>query len=333
MTRSDPNTEADLWFMPGPLEDEAMLRAPLPEAGERESAIVAQWAEAEAAAARPLAELAGRFGALDDRLRRGPEGWRHRLALIEASDMAWLSGTRVMPDRLALWVALRLSSVQQDMHALQRSAWAFRSLAGGIDPEDGLAGFLGRYENTDTPALSERLEGWQQLVERAGRLHPLTRAAMGLALWPDDDGTVLAALEGAVVAARLGATGAQGGAVFLPLAMGGGSALRCSGPPDRRLAQWLSGAEAAVLAAMRVIDRIESWDARASAEMARLSGRTPGRLREVLRDWPLVSAPMAETLTGASRAAIQRNIAWFEARDLVQEVTGQGRFRFWRARF
>ena len=38
---------------------------------------------------------------------------------------------------------------------------------------------------------------------------------------------------------------------------------------------------------------------------------------------------MAETLTGASRAAVQRNLAWMEAHGLIREVTGQGRFRMW----
>jgi Fe2+ or Zn2+ uptake regulation protein len=39
---------------------------------------------------------------------------------------------------------------------------------------------------------------------------------------------------------------------------------------------------------------------------------------------------MAEALTGASRAAVQRNLAWMEKTGLVYEVTGQGRFRMWR---
>jgi len=47
-----------------------------------------------------------------------------------------------------------------------------------------------------------------------------------------------------------------------------------------------------------------------------------------LADWPL--RPMAEAITGASRAAVQRNLAWMETKDLVREVTGQGRFRMWR---
>ncbi len=70
---------------------------------------------------------------------------------------------------------------------------------------------------------------------------------------------------------------------------------------------------------------------RADAEMAPLSGKTPPALRAVLTEWPLVSAPMTEALTGASRAAVQRNLGWLEARGLIREVTGQVRYRMWRA--
>jgi len=61
-------------------------------------------------------------------------------------------------------------------------------------------------------------------------------------------------------------------------------------------------------------------------------GQKPSRPRPipVLTEWPLVSAPMAEAFTGASRAAVQRNLAWMEARGLIREVTGQGRYRMWR---
>jgi hypothetical protein len=89
--------------------------------------------------------------------------------------------------------------------------------------------------------------------------------------------------------------------------------------------------ETACLTAMRHLDDIQAWSVRAEAMMAPLSGRTPPALRAVLTEWPLVSAPMAETLTGASRGAVQRNLAWMETRDLICEVTGQGRFRMWRA--
>jgi hypothetical protein len=89
--------------------------------------------------------------------------------------------------------------------------------------------------------------------------------------------------------------------------------------------------ETACLSAMRHLDDIEAWSARAEAEMISFSGKTPPALRAVLTEWPLVSAPMAEALTGASRAAVQRNLAWMEAQGLIREVTGQGRYRMWRA--
>ena len=89
--------------------------------------------------------------------------------------------------------------------------------------------------------------------------------------------------------------------------------------------------ETACLSVMRHLDDIQAWSARAETMMAPLSGKTPPTLRAVLTEWPLVSAPMAETLTGASRATVQRNLAWMETRGLIREVTGQGRFRMWRA--
>lgn len=80
------------------------------------------------------------------------------------------------------------------------------------------------------------------------------------------------------------------------------------------------------------LDDIEAWSALAETEMTPLSGKTPPTLRTLFTEWPLVSAPMAELLTGASRAAVRRNIAWMEARGLIREGTGQGRYRMWRAR-
>ena len=53
---------------------------------------------------------------------------------------------------------------------------------------------------------------------------------------------------------------------------------------------------------------IEAWSSRTETEMSPLSGETPPALRAVLTEWPLVSASMAEVLTGASRAAVQRTL-------------------------
>lgn len=325
--------EDDLWFLPGPpgLDPEAPPGLHRAEPGEAD--VLAEWRRAEAGQAARLAHVAGRLGALDDRLMRGPEGWRHRLALIEAAELSWFAGDRISADRLALWVALRLSGVQEDAAALARVGWAVRRLGGGPGPAAGLPAFLGRHDTAPDAAdpFAERAGSWEALMARGSALHPITRACMGYHLWAlaglDGQG---GAMEAAVTAAR-SAVGAGQGALFVPLAMGGAAALRAHGAPASRLTRWLDGMEGALLAAMRHLDLLEAWDARARAVMSPLSGRTPALLRAVLADWPLVSAPMAEGLTGASRAAVQRNLAWMEGRGLIREVTGQGRFRMWRA--
>lgn len=100
--------------------------------------------------------------------------------------------------------------------------------------------------------------------------------------------------------------------------------------PPERLARWLEGMEQACVSSMRRLDDIEACGVRAETDMDELSGKTPPALRQSFIEWPLMSAPMAEAVTGASRAAVQRNLSWMEAKGLIREVTGQGRFRMWR---
>ena len=330
----EETSEDDLWFLPGPMDEEPDYLPPGPRAELRETAVLDDWRKAEAGNAARLARVAGRIGALDDRLRRGPKGWRHRLALMEAADLSWFVGDRIGPDRLALWKSMRLSGVQDDTAALARVGWAVRRLTGGLGPEVDLSAFLDRRDpenlGVEAEPFADRAGGWLDLMAQAADLHPVTRACMGFHLWS------LAGLgqhgdrmEAAVTAARIVASEGKG-ALFAPLAMGGAGGLRSGGPPADRLSRWLDGMETACLTAMRHLDDIEAWSARAKAEMSPLSGRTPPALCAVLTEWPLVSAPMAEALIGASRAAIQRNLAWMEARGLIHEMTGQGRYRMWR---
>ncbi len=325
----------DLWFLPGPIEEEPDVLPPGPRAEPPDTAVIEDWAKAEGVHAARLARVAGRLGALDDRLLRGPEGWRQRLALIEAADLSWFAGDRVSPDRLALWISMRLSGVQDDPNSLVRCGWAVRRLTGGPGPMADLAAFLDRRDPENIEDGIERLEdragGWLDVMAAAADLHPITRACMGFHLWS------LAGLgqhgdqiEAAVTAARIAAKDGSS-AVFAPLAMGGARGLRVSGLPPERLAHWLDGIESAVLAAMRYLDDIERWAVRADCAIAQLSGRTPKALRSMLVEWPFISAPMAEAITGASRAAVQRNLAWMTANELAYEVTGQGRYRIWRA--
>ncbi len=311
---------------------DAAFLPPLPRAGPDERAQVAGWLAAQAGQATALARTAARLGALDERLRRGPKGWRHRLALIEAAELSWWAGERVTADRLGLWLAMRIGAEGEGTATLQRAAWAFRRLSGGPGPVADLAGFLGRHETRGGEPLADRIAAVQSLLAEAEGLHPVARAGLAFRLWPlagiGPEGDML---EGAVVAARVAAAGMQGGTPFAPLAMGGAGALRGGGDAAERLDRWLRGMDQALRKAARHLDDIAAWEQGARAQAAALSGRTPPRLIDALRDWPLLTAPMAETLTGASRAAVQRNLAWFERHGLVHEVTGQGRFRVWQA--
>ena len=335
----EETSEDDLWFLPGPMEVEPDYLPPGSRAQLPETAVLDDWRKAEAGNAAHLARVAGRIGALDDRLHRGPEGWRLRLALIEAADLSWFVGDRIGPDRLALWISMRLSGVQDDTAALARIGWAVRRLTGGPGPEVDLSAFLDRRdpENMANEAepFADRAVGWLDLMAQAADMHSITRACMGFHLWNLAGlGQQGDRMEAAVTAARIAASegpNLNGGAIFAPLAMRGAGGLRASGPPAERLERWLEGMETACLTAMRHLDDIQAWSARADNMMAPLSGKTPPALRAVLTEWPVVSAPMAETLTGASRAAVQRNLAWMETRDLIREVTGKGRFRMWRA--
>jgi hypothetical protein len=337
MRQVEQASEDDLWFLPGPMEEEPDSLPPGPRAEPRETEVLDDWRKAEASHAARLARVAGRLGALDDRMKRGPEGWRHRLALIEAADLSWFAGDRIGPDRLALWISMRQSGAQDNTAALARVGWAVRRLTGGPGPEVDLSAFLDRRdpENLADEAepFADRAGGWLDLTAQASELHPISRACMGFHLWSLAGlGQQGDRMEAAVTAARVAAGEGKGkGAVFAPLAMGGAGGLRAGGPPANRLARWLEGMEAACLTAMRHLDDIEAWSARAEVEMTQLSGKTPRALGAALTERPLVSAPMAEALTGASRAAVQRNLAWMEVHGLVRELTGQGRYRMWRA--
>lgn len=225
---------------------------------------------------------------------------------------------------------MRLSGAQDDPNALARIGWAVRRLTGGPGPKVDLAAFLDRRDPENIEGTAERFEdragGWLDVMAAAADLHPITRACMGFHLWR------LAGLgqHGDHIEAAVTAASDGSGAIFAPLAMGGTGGLRASGFPPERLARWLDGMNSAILTAMRHLDDIETWNARAEGAMFQLSGRTPTALRSVFTEWPLVTAPMAEVLTGASRAAVQRNLALMEERGLIREVTQQGRFRMWR---
>jgi hypothetical protein len=327
--------EADLWFAPSPeTEDlDGSLYAPLPRANDKEQGLTDDWRVAEREHLNQIARVAQRLGALDDRLGRGPPGWGERLAMMEASELSWFTGHRVPLDKLSLWLVLRIGSAQFEDMSMSKTAWAFSRLAVGPGPEVGLAEFLARREASGVPVtLDERIDAWRNVISEANDLHPFTRACFGYWLWPMAGiGPEGEKLEAAVVAGRQASAGCVGGCRFVPMALGGARGLRAGGQPSKRLKAWLDGLESGVAAAMRELDVLESWQLRATEATRDLSGRTPPELIRLLVQHVVLCAPVAEKLTGASRAAAQRNLVMFEERGLVREVTGQGRWRFWRA--
>lgn len=361
MEAPEDRDDADLWFLPGPMEDEPDYLPPGPAPEPKESDVVDAWRAAEAGQAAQLARVAARLGILDERLRRGPAGWRQRLALIEAADLSWLTQDRIGLDRLSLYMALRVSTVTDDAQALYRIGWTVRRLTGGPAPLARRSGvgeletFLDRrarlgqgerldeakapsrmVEMAEREAFDDRAAGWLAMMDQAEDLHPVARACMGFHLWhvaelsPVDDPLEAAVTAARVAIADLAPSGSAPGAIFAPIAMGGGGGFRVSGDPPTRLARWLNAMESATFAALRRLEEIEAWAAAAEQTMVPLSGKTPPMLRHLFTSWPLVSVQMAEKLTGAHRATVQRNIDWMEERGLIREVTGQGRYRMWR---
>lgn len=322
----------DLWFLPAEEDDpetfEPGPRAPVP-------ALVdgAAWREAEAELVADLADLAFDAGRLGERLSTAGPGMMQRLALAEAASLSWWTGDRITSDRLALWLSYRIGAAEEDGGAVIRAAWAARRLvlASGQGTAEVIASTLGEAERGD-PQLWAEASAAMQAVESCSKI---TQGCALFHLWKalEERPDHLRGLEAAVLGARQAGQGprARGGLAFLPLSLTGPGALTASGPVDRRLAAWVSGAHHAVLAALLTMERIAAWRERAEAATADLSGRTPQRLIAALAAHPMLGAAQAEAETAASRAAVQRNLDLFMSRGLVREVTGQGRFRIWAA--
>lgn len=297
---------------------------PLPRAERVRLFDLKDWLAAQNRLSGDLAAAALVQGRLTERLARAGEGARLRLALAEVAELGWWTGARFGVERLALFVALRVGA-GEDGQALGQAAWAVRRLTSGAEPGaggwvEGLAAFLG-FEG-------EAVESLAEVMQDTEALHALTRAALLLHGWRvAGENRAARDMEAAVLAARHGGQGAP----FLPLALTGGVALRGQGHPEAQLAAFYRGAEQASLAALMLLDRVETWHRKAEVALGDLSGRTPRALIGVFARWPMVRAPMAEAQVDASRAAVQRNLDLMAARGLIREITGQGRYRVWTA--
>lgn len=288
-----------------------------------------EWLDAQGTLSGDLASACLAFGRLDARLATAGEGMRLRLALQEIADLGWLTGSRIGVERLSLFIALRIGA-GDDAALLGHFAWGVRRLTSpGTVIGQGrwaasLASFLG-FEGEAVLDLADAMDGTEVL-------HPITRAAFLFHAWKMAGAERDARdIEGGVTAARLAGEKLGRGALFLPLALGSGTALRGQGTVLARLAAFLRGAEQASLSALMMIERMTDWEERVREALKDCSGRTPGELVQVFARWPMVSAPMAEEHVGASRAAVQRNLDLMTARGVIREITGQGRYRIWTA--
>lgn len=325
----DPVDQNDLWFLPAPDDPDVSDLAPLPRADGRQLFDPAEWARAQADLVGELATLCLNFGAFEERLAGMPPGTRQRLAIREAAEVSWWAGHRIGAERLTLWVGSRTGGGEDNL-ALLQAGWAVRRLMAGQGPAkggwaDGIAGVLGHAPTDATAELAE-------VMDSVHYLHPVTQSAMLFHAWRIAGPGAARDTEAAVMAACHGGTMGRRPGQFLPLALAGLTALRAAGSAHARLSAWISGADAALLSALMQLDRLTAWHGAARTAIADLSGRTPHLLIDLLAEWPMVSAPMAESRCAASRAAVQRNLQTLTERGLIREVTGQGRYRLWTAR-
>ena len=299
---------------------------------------------------RDLAAATAAIARLDERLSVHPQRTAliARLAMLEVCDLSWIDGADIPIERLALYRVARSGGGQGDARGLLRADWAIRRLTLNdvdLSDRDALIGFLGLAinENVDDalmdlidralgPLFVHELDTWIGILRGGSDLHPLTCAAIGYQFWKFLElSRSTDMIEPAVIAARLGADGLDA-LPFVPIATRNRRALHNLGiHPEQRLHAWLTRVTAACEAARQELIKLDRWQGRALNAIDEMSGKTPARLVEALIIHPVVSSRMLAEEGGVSPASALRALALFEELGLTKEVTGGGRFRFWRA--
>lgn len=162
-------------------------------------------------------------------------------------------------------------------------------------------------------------------------LHPFTRAAIGYQFWRLLElASSIDLIEPAIIASKLAARDNEA-LPFVPFATQNRRALRNLGiHQEQRLHAWISCIQSACEAARRDLTTLNTWQDRAVDATSSLSGKTPSRLVDALITHPVVSARMLVEEGNVSLASAGRALTLFEELGLTKEVTGGGRFRFWR---
>lgn len=308
------------------------------------------FARAERDCARALADAAASLARLDERLAGLSDGALSDLAEHEVVELCWAQGDMLAHDRLLLWTHAGLGQGQ----LILRAAWAVRRLVAPASAHAqlgdvaGLRAFLALAQPGSTdPALdpfrrrmpperwAEEAEGFLADLSAAGSLHPLTRGCAAYLGWHwrelGEPGDVL---EAGVIAARVAASG-QGSARFAPLVFGNRLALRAIGQgadTTMRLGQFLDATRAATDRALGRLARMQDWRTRAMPRAGAMPGRLPTDVVRQMGQTPIVSANLMRDRLGVTQQAANAALRRLAGAGLIEEVSGQRRYRVWRAR-
>ncbi len=326
--------EDEPWFLRSGEEDE---EGPAP-------ASLAAWRDAERDHLRALADVARLLGRLEQALasRTAEQGGAARLALIEASDLLWLEGARIRPERLWMFRADRGGEHVIDRADYALGLWALDRLLGewSLSSEDDLNRFLGRRridpDGDDCPGIDvggAPLQGnpvarseWVAARQAAEDLHPLTQAAYLADQWrKSSPGGRESELEAAVIAARIAA---EGGLGFAPLALGGRRRIGGARGASAILARFLEAAAGGAQRALLELGRLEDW--RARADEAPLK-KNPAALLSLLEAEFAITTARAETHLGSVRQTALTSLNILRDHGLVREITGGKSFFYWTA--
>ncbi|RWR30454.1 hypothetical protein D2T29_12340 [Sinirhodobacter populi] len=329
-------SDEDLWFVP-PFEsdeEEDPFAMPLPKAPRQSLLDHSEWRAAEALHSHAIADLRFDLGRLVERVQMMGRETVERLAHAEAASLSWWLGQRISQDRIALFLAWRISATGGDTEALQSVAWAARRLMAPPHTDGSLAdrivSHLGIGHLKDMDATGDLAD----LIPDGSDLDAITTACAVFHLWRTlaDRPDHAREIEAAVIGARLAMANAGQHLGFVPISLAGSKPLTASGSVERKLAGWIAGIHASILSALLTLERLRQWKSGATVAIEDLNGRIPMLLIGIFSHHPMIAGPQIEEESGASQAAVQRNLKIFHDRGLIREVTGQGRFRVWTAR-
>lgn len=290
------------------------------------------WEAAERAAAGALARVAAGLARLDERLA-GDAAGPARLAEDEAVALVRAGGGRIAREDFVLWQRGAMRATARDPGALAAAGWLARRLALPPVPGTGLPGEpAGLAALLDRPGGAGAARAAAVLAALPGLagLHPVTRGAALRGLWAATGPRgAPGALEAALLAARAGAAGLDR-LGFLPL--GALPRVPAAGPGATAAAR-LAGhlAEAGPRIAALLADLKERAAFREKVARGAAGRGLAARVAVELARRSVADAAGLAAALGATPQAVNAALRALASAGLAEELTGQARFRLWRA--